>query len=118
MEYNGWYNYETAAIHDFIFLDNYRSAYWAGRAVATAAKFGDRATLACFTLASEMKRDTTMAVVSPCLKALPAGPCTESIQETLLHAALAQVNWMEVARHLLNCVAETPAANKETPHGH
>ena len=105
-KYNGWTNYETWAVA--LWIDNERSSYqyWrdearrhrtespAWRQVHDGIWIADEA--AKFNLADQLKEEFS-----------DAAPLTEpNVYSDPLGAALSEVNWSEIAEHLLADVAE------------
>jgi len=98
-EYNGWYNYETWVVS--LWMDNEQGTYDYWRSVANdlvsleSPEFiADANTRAC-RLADRIKDEHEQAL--PELQGFPAD---------LLNAAMSEVNWYEIAEHLLESVLE------------
>lgn len=105
-EYNGWTNYETWAVA--LWIDNERASHECWREAAAEARqeaptcrqvaegIWSAENAARFLLADWLKEDIT-----------EAAPLTEaSVYSDLLNAALAEVNWQEIADHLLESLSE------------
>ena len=108
--YNGWTNYETWAVALWINNDQSTQQMWHNRAMRalSEAKPSDVWTqpqAAQYGLADELKSGAD-----------EDNPLTEdgvqpSVYTDLLGAALSEVNWNEIARHLIEAVQETNEHN-------
>lgn len=105
-KYNGWTNYETWAVA--LWIDSERASYECWRQAAAQARreaptcrqvadgIWSEENAARFLLADWLKEDIT-----------DAAPLTEAnVYSDLLNAALAEVNWQEIADHWLASLAE------------
>ena len=107
--FNGWTNYETWAVK--LWIDNEQStqAYWLeeARAVVEACddkhpnQFMNKADNAQSMLAERLKDEHDDQSEHPVFKAAEG-----TIYADLLNAALSEVNWHEIAKSLLEDVAE------------
>ncbi len=101
-QYNGWTNYETWAVALWIDNDQGSQSYWREEAERQAQEAANcemvqdavwtEANAARFNLADQLKDEITDA--SPEMEA--------SLYTDLLQAALATVNWSEIAENLLS----------------
>jgi hypothetical protein len=93
-EYNGWFNYETWLVK--LWMDNDEGAYrmWQGIAKEVNDEYP--------------KRDNAVGQLSKRLQAEheEAAPETTGLWADLMNAALAEVNWFEIAEHLIDEVRE------------
>jgi len=89
--YNGWHNYETWAIA--LWLDNEESSqsYWQSEAESALARADGDADQATFALENAIKEQHEEAL-----------PELQGFAADLLNAAMSEVNWREIARHLVD----------------
>lgn len=115
-EYNGWTNYETWAVN--LWIDNSESAFneWHERArerwtegvepfdweTTTGANWPDQRERAISRLASDIQeqheQDASDMLDASC-----------GVFADLLNAALSEVNWREIAEHMIDAVQEADA---------
>lgn len=97
-EYNGWTNYETWAVN--LWMDNEEGSYsyWRERAEevvkdASGDTIEEKKTEATSTLADEIKDLHEEGM-----------PEVQGVFADLLNAAMSEVNWYEIAQHLVDDV--------------
>jgi len=99
--YNGWTNYETWAANLHIDNDEASQSYWrdAAREAIDGAKSDEtwtRQQRAWFTLEDRLKAEHEEAV-----------PELEGVYQDLLSAALSDVNWRSIAKHMIDAAWTT-----------
>lgn len=101
--YNGWHNYETWAVNLWMSNDQGSSQYWEDAAQscwdeAEADKTFSREEQAGIDLADRLKEEFE-----------GGNPLTDqaSVWSDLLTAALSEVDWLEIAEHLIEDVEKT-----------
>jgi hypothetical protein len=99
-EYNGWYNYETWCVNLWMDNDQGSQGYWAERAQEcyndTAETTFHRTETAVGNLADEIQGQHED------FEAM--GVNVTGVYADLLNAALSEVNWYEIASHLIDDV--------------
>ena len=105
-EYNGWTNYETWLVNLWIDSTEGGQTYWIDRArevvleASEADNFftlGERATLDLSKAMEEEYKSVAGEVLLPAF-------ASSSVWCDLLNAALSEVNWHEIAEHMIeNC---------------
>ncbi len=103
-DYNGWTNYETWVVNLWMQNDETSSAQYRQLAQeiyeqSEANSINTREEEARYSLAEALKADFDENT-----------PETEGVFADLLNSALSEVNWYEIAEHLLEQVAEDSAA--------
>jgi hypothetical protein len=110
-EHNGWYNYETWVVN--LWMDNERGShdYWRER--AREALDGARPQKAR-TYASQTQPERAKCVLADDLKEQheEALPELEGFAADLLNAAMSEVNWYEIAGHLVDELVEEVSVTK------
>ena len=108
-EYNGWTNYETWNVA--LWIDNDQGSYNHWRAAAQEAwdeaeptKTWTREESARFKLSEQLKDDI----------AVENQPELEGCYGDLLSAALSEVNWDEIAEHMIEDVEKIEAADADS----
>jgi hypothetical protein len=98
-EHNGWYNYETWVVN--LWMDNERGShdYWRER--AREALDETQPERAKCVLADELKEQHEEAL-----------PELEGFAADLLNASMSEVNWYEIAEHLVDELVEEAAVTK------
>jgi hypothetical protein len=113
-EYNGWYNYETWAVN--LWLDSEESSqnYWNERASLAYETAADSVSAyANFTGREIFSREERAVLAlekqlqSEHEEALPS---LTGFAADLLNAAMSEVNWREIAQHLVEAAMESEAA--------
>lgn len=106
-EYNGWTNYETWVVN--LWMDNNEGSqgYWAERAQeifddSEEDDINTREQAATHQLADELKDQHEEAL-----------PEVEGFAADLLNGAMSEVNWHEIAEHLINEVEKPEPENEE-----
>jgi hypothetical protein len=95
-EYNGWYNYETWLVNLWMENDEGSYSYWRERAQevykhAVADSTFTREERAVLVLAEQIKSEHD-----------EAQPETTGLWADMMNAALSEVNWHEIAEHLID----------------
>lgn len=111
-KYNGWTNYETWATN--LWMDNEESSYKHARQMAR-----DTLIEVCeedFENPTEKEKDDAYCALSETLKedmesSVPELP--NGIFSDLLNAALSEINWHEIAQHLIDECLENFAYKKD-----
>lgn len=110
-EYNGWHNYETWAVA--LWMDNEQGShnYWGDRAQEAydEAEAGS-------SYSSQTREQAALIALSDMLKAEHEEAMPElgaSIWADLLGAAMSEVNWYEIAEHLMENVDKEEEAQEE-----
>lgn len=108
-EYNGWYNYETWLVNLWISNEQGSSSYWADRAEeiyerAEPAKVTTKEEQARFELADELKREFEDGKDNLLGVDRNGTDQSCSVWSDLLGAALSEVNWDEIAGHMIEDV--------------
>ncbi len=108
--YQGWANYETWAVN--LWIGNEEPAYRHWRAVARECWAGAEADT---TLTREERAALDLADRLKC-EFEEANPLAESasVWSDLLGAALAEVNWLEIARHMIFDCDKTEGPSDES----
>ena len=113
-EYNGWYNYETWLLNLWIDNDGDSQGYWndSAQEAYDHAK-ADRT----FTQEERAKLDLANAIKEHFEEAeadiLERAGIQSSFWADMLGAALSEVNWYEIASHMLDGVENEEAADVE-----
>jgi hypothetical protein len=106
--YNGWYNYETWAVNLWLDSEEGSQNYWREAAkeslqtVRAHRESGDVLTIderAMVNLAHRLKDEHEEAL-----------PSFTGFAADLLNAAMSEVNWREIAQHLVEAAMESEAA--------
>ena len=109
-EYNGWFNYETWLVS--LWMDNEQgsSSYWAEIAqdVYNEASAGD-------SYESQTRKESASCELADRIKSEheEASPEVTGLFADLINAALSEVNWYEIAEHLLDEVEEEETEEAE-----
>lgn len=95
-EYNGWYNYETWVVA--LWMDNERGSYDQAREQARQALEDAKPTYA-----SQTKTQAATCLLADALKEQheEALPEVQGFAADLLNAAMSEVDWYEIAEHLI-----------------
>lgn len=113
--YNGWTNYETWNVK--LWMDNDEGSYHHYKEIAeqtyrdaAAEKSFTRTERATLTLADALKDEYENAMADW----LEESKRTASVWADLIGAALSEVNWHEIAGHLIDDAAEVVDAEEKT----
>lgn len=105
-KYNGWTNYETWVVA--LWIDNEEASYrhWLEKAQEhwDAAPDDSRVTRGFFTRPEAARERLAETLKTALTEAAPVIPA--SCWADLLGAALAEVNWYEIAEHLLSGIVQ------------
>jgi hypothetical protein len=112
-EYNGWHNYETWCVNLWLGNDEGSYNYWRERAQeawdnAEAERNFTRDERATLDLS-----DTLKSEIDDDAEDNGALPKLEGLYADLLNAALSEVNWHEIAEHMIEDVDKSSAEEVE-----
>jgi len=106
-EYNGWFNYETWLVNLWMTNDQGSDEYWR----ETAQEAYDRASADTVCTREQRARITLADILKEEIESTQ--PDTEGMWADMMNAAISEVNWDEIAEHLIDDVEKEVEESEE-----